>query len=68
MIITSGRQDVVDFSSRYMDYSVSIIMATSKDTENGFGFLDPLDPHVWTCFLGTFFHWYIRYRSLTDRE
>ncbi|XP_075257792.1 uncharacterized protein LOC142349858 isoform X2 [Convolutriloba macropyga] len=51
MIITSGRQDVVDFSSRYMDYSVSIIMATSKDTENGFGFLDPLDPHVWTCFL-----------------
>ena len=46
MIITSARQDVVDFSSRYMDYSVGILIKKQFQTDDGFGFLNPLTQNV----------------------
>ena len=46
MIITSARQDVVDFSSRYMDYSVGILIKKEFKEDTGFGFLSPLTQKV----------------------
>ena len=55
MIITSARQDVVDFSSRYMDYSVGILIKRQFQKDNGFGFLNPLTKNVWVSFFALIF-------------
>ncbi len=55
MIITSARQDVVDFSSRYMDYSVGILIKKQLQKDTGFGFLNPLRMNVWMSFCALIF-------------
>ncbi len=52
MTIIAKREKVVDFSVRYMDYGVGIIISKPKPTTaNIFGFLSPLSDEVWGCIL-----------------
>uniref|UniRef100_A0A8C6SIZ3 Glutamate receptor, ionotropic, delta 1a n=1 Tax=Neogobius melanostomus TaxID=47308 RepID=A0A8C6SIZ3_9GOBI len=47
--ITPERESVVDFSKRYLDYSVGILMRKSEDKINMFSLLAPFDLAVWAC-------------------
>lgn len=47
--ITPERESVVDFSKRYMDYSVGILMRKSEEKINIFSLLAPFDLAVWAC-------------------
>lgn len=47
--ITPERESVVDFSKRYMDYSVGILMRKSQEKINIFSLLAPFDLAVWAC-------------------
>lgn len=47
--ITPERESVVDFSKRYLDYSVGILMRKSEDKINIFSLLAPFDLAVWAC-------------------
>lgn len=47
--ITPERESVVDFSKRYLDYSVGILMHKSEDKINIFSLLAPFDLAVWAC-------------------
>lgn len=40
---------MVDFSKRYMDYSVGILMRRSEEKINIFSLLAPFDLAVWAC-------------------
>ncbi|XP_075262108.1 glutamate receptor ionotropic, delta-1-like isoform X2 [Convolutriloba macropyga] len=55
MLITSMREDAVDFSTRFMDYGVGILIRKSPSSQTVFGFLEPLNAEVWTCVAGTIF-------------
>ncbi|XP_072546031.1 glutamate receptor ionotropic, delta-1 isoform X2 [Salminus brasiliensis] len=47
--ITPERENVVDFSKRYLDYSVGILMSKSVEKLNIFSLLAPFDLAVWAC-------------------
>uniref|UniRef100_A0A3P8UWN6 Glutamate receptor n=1 Tax=Cynoglossus semilaevis TaxID=244447 RepID=A0A3P8UWN6_CYNSE len=47
--ITPERESVVDFSKRYLDYSVGILMRKTEDKINIFSLLAPFDLAVWAC-------------------
>ncbi|XP_030642618.1 glutamate receptor ionotropic, delta-1 isoform X1 [Chanos chanos] len=47
--ITPERENVVDFSKRYLDYSIGILMSKSKEKINIFSLLAPFDLAVWAC-------------------
>ncbi|KAK1794369.1 hypothetical protein P4O66_011248 [Electrophorus voltai] len=47
--ITPERENVVDFSKRYMDYSVGILMRKPEEKINIFSLFAPFDLTVWAC-------------------
>ncbi|KAG8135131.1 hypothetical protein E2320_008178, partial [Naja naja] len=47
--ITPERESVVDFSKRYMDYSVGILIKKPEEKINIFSLFAPFDFAVWTC-------------------
>ncbi|MEQ2170914.1 Glutamate receptor ionotropic, delta-1 [Goodea atripinnis] len=47
--ITPERESVVDFSKRYLDYSVGILTRKSEEKINIFSLLAPFDLAVWAC-------------------
>lgn len=47
--ITPERESVVDFSKRYLDYSVGILMRRPEEKINIFSLLAPFDLAVWAC-------------------
>lgn len=47
--ITPERENVVDFSKRYMDYSVGILMRKPEEKINIFSLFAPFDLAVWAC-------------------
>ncbi|XP_063720038.1 glutamate receptor ionotropic, delta-2-like [Symsagittifera roscoffensis] len=55
MLITSQREEAVDFSTRFMDYGVGILIRKTTPSQTVFGFLQPLNPQVWTCVASTIF-------------
>ena len=55
MTITAARDQVVDFTIRYKDYSVGILMKRPKTGVNLWSFFRPFEPPVWICIvLSTF--------------
>ncbi|XP_053706864.1 glutamate receptor ionotropic, delta-1-like isoform X4 [Synchiropus splendidus] len=47
--ITPERENVVDFSKRYMDYSVGILLRKPEEKINIFSLFVPFDLAVWAC-------------------
>uniref|UniRef100_A0A8C8I1H0 Glutamate receptor n=1 Tax=Oncorhynchus tshawytscha TaxID=74940 RepID=A0A8C8I1H0_ONCTS len=47
--ITPERESVVDFSKRYMDYSVGILLKKPEEKINIFSLFAPFDLAVWGC-------------------
>uniref|UniRef100_A0A4W3GXP5 Glutamate receptor n=1 Tax=Callorhinchus milii TaxID=7868 RepID=A0A4W3GXP5_CALMI len=47
--ITPERESVVDFSKRYMDYSVGILLRKPEEKINIFSVFAPFDLAVWAC-------------------
>ncbi|XP_043912534.1 glutamate receptor ionotropic, delta-1 isoform X2 [Protopterus annectens] len=47
--ITPERETVVDFSKRYMDYSVGILIKKPEEKMNIFSLFAPFDFAVWAC-------------------
>ncbi|KAM9699311.1 glutamate receptor ionotropic, delta-1-like, partial [Menidia menidia] len=47
--ITPDRENVVDFSKRYLDYSVGILLRRPEEKINIFSLFAPFDPAVWAC-------------------
>ncbi|XP_012989320.2 glutamate receptor ionotropic, delta-1 isoform X2 [Esox lucius] len=47
--ITPERESVVDFSKRYMDYSVGILLRKPEEKINIFSLFAPFDLAVWGC-------------------
>lgn len=47
--ITPEREGVVDFTKRYLDYSVGILMSKSVEKLSIFSLLAPFDISVWVC-------------------
>ncbi|XP_048865103.1 glutamate receptor ionotropic, delta-1-like isoform X1 [Brienomyrus brachyistius] len=47
--ITPERENVVDFSMRYMDYSVGILLRKPEEKVNIFSLFAPFDLAVWSC-------------------
>ncbi|XP_017566057.1 glutamate receptor ionotropic, delta-1 isoform X1 [Pygocentrus nattereri] len=47
--ITPERENVVDFSKRYLDYSVGILMRKPEEKINIFSLFAPFDLAVWAC-------------------
>uniref|UniRef100_H2ZDS0 Glutamate receptor n=1 Tax=Ciona savignyi TaxID=51511 RepID=H2ZDS0_CIOSA len=55
MTITPQREKVVDFTKRYMDYAVGILMKKPKAVTNLFAFLNPFDNTVWYAIMAGLF-------------
>lgn len=47
--ITPERESVIDFSKRYMDYSVGILIKKPEEKINIFSLFAPFDFAVWAC-------------------
>lgn len=47
--ITPERESVVDFSKRYMDYSVGILLRKPEEKISIFSLFAPFDLAVWAC-------------------
>ncbi|XP_035669394.1 glutamate receptor ionotropic, delta-2-like [Branchiostoma floridae] len=47
-VVTATREEVVDFTLRFMDFSLGILMRETED-DNYFFFLQPFHPKVWLC-------------------
>ena len=47
--ITPERENVVDFSKRYLDYSVGILIRKPEEKINIFSLFAPFDLAVWAC-------------------
>lgn len=47
--ITPERENIVDFSKRYMDYSVGILHRKPEEKINIFSLFAPFDLAVWAC-------------------
>ncbi|KAG2465537.1 GRID2 protein, partial [Polypterus senegalus] len=53
LTITPDRENVVDFTSRYMDYSVGVLLKKAERTMDMFACLAPFDLSLWACIAGT---------------
>uniref|UniRef100_A0A8D0G9F2 Glutamate receptor n=1 Tax=Sphenodon punctatus TaxID=8508 RepID=A0A8D0G9F2_SPHPU len=53
LTITPDRENVVDFTSRYMDYSVGVLLRKAEKTMDMFACLAPFDLSLWACIAGT---------------
>lgn len=53
MTITPDRENVVDFTTRYMDYSVGVLLRRAEKTVDMFACLAPFDLSLWACIAGT---------------
>uniref|UniRef100_A0A3B4AU80 Glutamate receptor n=1 Tax=Periophthalmus magnuspinnatus TaxID=409849 RepID=A0A3B4AU80_9GOBI len=49
LTITPERESVVDFSKRYLDYSVGILLRKPVERLDMFSLLAPFEPSVWAC-------------------
>ncbi|XP_032805400.1 glutamate receptor ionotropic, delta-2-like isoform X4 [Petromyzon marinus] len=49
LTITPERESVVDFTKRYMDYSVGVAARRPADSAGLFALLSPLEPATWAC-------------------
>ncbi|XP_078658815.1 glutamate receptor ionotropic, delta-2-like [Branchiostoma floridae x Branchiostoma belcheri] len=48
LVVTAAREGVVDFTMRFMDFSLGVLMRQAEE-ENYFFFLEPFHPKVWLC-------------------
>ncbi|XP_033613649.1 glutamate receptor ionotropic, delta-2 [Fukomys damarensis] len=53
LTITPDRENVVDFTTRYMDYSVGVLLRRAEKTVDMFACLAPFDFSLWACIAGT---------------
>uniref|UniRef100_A0A8D1LC57 Glutamate receptor n=1 Tax=Sus scrofa TaxID=9823 RepID=A0A8D1LC57_PIG len=53
LTITPDRENVVDFTTRYMDYSVGVLLRRAEKTVDMFACLAPFDLSLWACIAGT---------------
>ncbi|XP_058852827.1 glutamate receptor ionotropic, delta-2 isoform X2 [Acipenser ruthenus] len=53
LTITPDRENVVDFTTRYMDYSVGVLLKKAERTVDMFACLAPFDLSLWACIAGT---------------
>ncbi|XP_072351425.1 glutamate receptor ionotropic, delta-2 isoform X2 [Scyliorhinus torazame] len=53
LTITPERESVVDFTTRYMDYSVGFLLKKTEKTVDMFACLAPFDFSLWACIAGT---------------
>ncbi|XP_077156988.1 glutamate receptor ionotropic, delta-2 isoform X2 [Paroedura picta] len=53
LTITPDRENVVDFTTRYMDYSVGVLLRKAEKTMDMFACLAPFDLSLWACIAGT---------------
>ncbi|XP_044229833.1 glutamate receptor ionotropic, delta-2 isoform X3 [Thunnus albacares] len=53
LTITPERESVVDFTTRYMDYSVGVLLRKAERTVDMFACLAPFDLSLWACIAGT---------------
>uniref|UniRef100_A0A8C2C0E3 Glutamate receptor, ionotropic, delta 2 n=1 Tax=Cyprinus carpio TaxID=7962 RepID=A0A8C2C0E3_CYPCA len=53
LTITPDRESVVDFTTRYMDYSVGVLLRKAERTVDMFACLAPFDLSLWACIAGT---------------
>ncbi|GAA6105994.1 glutamate receptor ionotropic, delta-2 isoform X1 [Tachysurus ichikawai] len=53
LTITPERESVVDFTTRYMDYSVGVLLKKAERTVDMFACLAPFDLSLWACIAGT---------------
>ncbi|XP_061527852.1 glutamate receptor ionotropic, delta-2 isoform X2 [Phycodurus eques] len=53
LTITPERESVVDFTTRYMDYSVGVLLRKAERTVDIFACLAPFDLSLWACIAGT---------------
>ncbi|XP_072439959.1 glutamate receptor ionotropic, delta-2 isoform X2 [Chiloscyllium punctatum] len=53
LTITPERESVVDFTTRYMDYSVGFLLKKAERTVDMFACLAPFDFSLWACITGT---------------
>ncbi|XP_066500138.1 glutamate receptor ionotropic, delta-2 isoform X2 [Hoplias malabaricus] len=53
LTITPERESVVDFTTRYMDYSVGVLLKKAERTMDMFACLAPFDLSLWACIAGT---------------
>ncbi|XP_055024082.2 glutamate receptor ionotropic, delta-2 isoform X4 [Misgurnus anguillicaudatus] len=53
LTITPERESVVDFTTRYMDYSVGVLLKKAERTVDIFACLAPFDLSLWACIAGT---------------
>uniref|UniRef100_A0A8C4Q6I3 Glutamate receptor n=1 Tax=Eptatretus burgeri TaxID=7764 RepID=A0A8C4Q6I3_EPTBU len=49
--ITPERESVVDFTKRYMDYSVGVLLHRPSDSPGLFALLLPIDTATWACLI-----------------
>uniref|UniRef100_A0A4W3I5I0 Glutamate receptor n=1 Tax=Callorhinchus milii TaxID=7868 RepID=A0A4W3I5I0_CALMI len=53
LTITPERENVVDFTTRYMDYSLGFLLKKAEKTVDMFACLAPFDFSLWACIAGT---------------
>uniref|UniRef100_A0A3P8WAR0 Glutamate receptor n=1 Tax=Cynoglossus semilaevis TaxID=244447 RepID=A0A3P8WAR0_CYNSE len=53
LTITPERESVVDLTTRYMDYSVGVLLRKAERTVDMFACLAPFDLSLWACIAGT---------------
>ncbi|XP_064153353.1 glutamate receptor ionotropic, delta-2 isoform X2 [Anguilla rostrata] len=53
LTITPEREGVVDFTTRYLDYSVGVLLRKAERTVDMFACLAPFDLSLWACIAGT---------------
>ncbi|XP_043917322.1 glutamate receptor ionotropic, delta-2 [Protopterus annectens] len=53
LTITPDRENVVDFTTRYLDYSVGVLLRKAEKTVDMFACLAPFDLSLWACIAGT---------------
>ncbi|XP_062398953.1 LOW QUALITY PROTEIN: glutamate receptor ionotropic, delta-2 [Sardina pilchardus] len=53
LTITPERESVVDFTTRYLDYSVGVLLRRAERTVDMFACLAPFDLSLWACIAGT---------------
>ncbi|XP_052317079.1 glutamate receptor ionotropic, delta-2-like [Oncorhynchus keta] len=53
LTITPERESAVDFTTRYMDYSVGVLLRKAERTVDMFACLAPFDLSLWACIAGT---------------
>ncbi|XP_072120549.1 glutamate receptor ionotropic, delta-2-like [Mobula birostris] len=55
LTITPERENVVDFTGRFMDYTLGFLLKKPEQKVDMFTCLEPFDLTVWACIIGTLF-------------